>query len=83
MYKRYDLILIFITVIILGIIFAQENTYRSVSSTLKECYENKYLLEKDNRLPHTLNTLIAILQKIENTTTNINLQALTVGIMHR
>lgn len=68
--------------IILGI-FAQD-TYRNVASTLRECYENKYLLEKDNRLPHTLNTLIAILEKIENTKNlNMNLQSLTIGIMHR
>ncbi|XP_029678047.1 uncharacterized protein LOC115244498 [Formica exsecta] len=64
-------------------IFAQD-TYRNVASTLRECYENKYLLEKDNRLPHTLNTLIAILEKIENTENlNMDLQSLTIGIMHR
>ncbi|XP_050446645.1 uncharacterized protein LOC126849116 [Cataglyphis hispanica] len=64
-------------------IFAQD-AYRNVASTLRECYENKYLLEKDNRLPHTLNTLIAILEKIENTKNlNMDLQSLTVGIMHR
>jgi len=69
--------------IILGV-FAQENIYRNVASTLQECYENKYLLEKNNRLPHTLNTLIAILQKIENTENlRMDLRALTVGIMHR
>lgn len=64
-------------------IFAQD-TYRNVASTLRECYENRYLLEKDNRLPHTLNTLIAILEKIENTENlNMDLQSLTIGIMHR
>ncbi|KYN10547.1 hypothetical protein ALC57_17152 [Trachymyrmex cornetzi] len=65
-------------------ISAQENTFRSITSTLRECYENKYLLEKDNRLPHTLNTLIAILRKIENTENqNMDLRALTIAIMHR
>ncbi|XP_011864273.1 PREDICTED: uncharacterized protein LOC105560092 [Vollenhovia emeryi] len=66
-------------------VFAQETIYRSVSSSLKECYESKYLLEKDNRLPHTLNTLITILQKIEKTETQLNMElgALTIGIMHR
>ncbi|XP_070159046.1 uncharacterized protein [Polyergus mexicanus] len=64
-------------------IFAQD-TYRNVASTLRECYENRYLLEKDNRLPHTLNTLIAILEKIENKENlNMDLQSLTIGIMHR
>lgn len=69
--------------LIISGIFAQD-AYRNVASTLRECYENKYLLEKDNRLPHTLNTLIAILEKIENTKNlNMDLQSLTVGIMHR
>jgi len=68
--------------IILGI-FAQD-TYRNVAPTLRECYENRYLLEKDNRLPHTLNTLIAILEKIEKSENlNIDLRNLAVGIMHR
>lgn len=57
--------------------------YRNIASTVRECYENKYLLEKDNRLPHTLNTLIAIIQKLEDTQKGMDLRALTVGIMHR
>lgn len=68
--------------VILGV-FAQDNTYRNVASTLRECYESKYLLEKDNRLPHTLNTLIAILQKIESTENIRDLRTSTVEIMHR
>lgn len=66
-------------------VFAQENIYRSVASTLKECYENKYLLEKDNRVPHTLNRLIGILQKIEDSPElkMKDLRTLVVGIMHR
>ncbi|XP_012535365.2 uncharacterized protein LOC105836104 [Monomorium pharaonis] len=79
MIKLYFWIILFT----LGI-FAQETTYRNVPTTLRECYESKYLLEKDYRLPHTLNTLIAILQKIENAKNlNMDLRALTVGIMHR
>ncbi|XP_071627923.1 uncharacterized protein [Temnothorax longispinosus] len=78
MIRLYSWIILFT----LGV-FAQETIYRSVSSTLKECYENKYLLEKDNRLPHTLNTLIAILQKIEKSESSRDLRTLTVGIMHR
>ncbi|GAB1864343.1 N-acetylmuramoyl-L-alanine amidase [Camponotus japonicus] len=71
-----------ITLFIFGI-FAQD-TYRNVAPTLRECYENRYLLEKDNRLPHTLNTLIAILEKIEKSENlNIDLRNLAVGIMHR
>ncbi|XP_025994720.2 uncharacterized protein LOC105203338 [Solenopsis invicta] len=76
-------LLFWIILFILGV-FAQEIAYRNVPTTLRECYENKYLLEKDNRLPHTLNTLITILQKIENgTKDSMDLRTLTVKIMHR
>ncbi|KAL6254281.1 hypothetical protein P5V15_014896 [Pogonomyrmex californicus] len=78
MIRLYSWIILFT----LGIL-AQENIYRNVAPTLRECYENKYLLQKDNRLPHTLNTLIAIIQKIETIEYEMNLQSLTVGIMHR
>ncbi|KAL0102783.1 hypothetical protein PUN28_018225 [Cardiocondyla obscurior] len=68
-------------------VFAQikeDALYRSISSPLKECYENKYLLEKDNRLPHTLNTFIALLRKIEDVSNmTLDLRTLTVGILHR
>lgn len=63
---------------------AQENGYLRVASTLQECYENDYLLEKDNRLPHTLNTLIAIIEKIESIESlNLDVRSLAVSIMHR
>ncbi|XP_046823998.1 uncharacterized protein LOC124426394 [Vespa crabro] len=65
-------------------IYAQENAVRTLSPSLRECYENKYLLERDNRLPHTLNTFIAILQKIENSEgLNMDLRSLSVAILHR
>ncbi|KAL2728504.1 N-acetylmuramoyl-L-alanine amidase [Vespula squamosa] len=65
-------------------IHAQENAVRTLSPSLRECYENKYLLERDNRLPHTLNTFIAILRKIENSKgLNMDLRSLSVAILHR
>ncbi|EZA47608.1 hypothetical protein DMN91_012408 [Ooceraea biroi] len=79
MIRLYSCIILFS----LGV-FAQENAYLRVSSTLQECYENGYLLEKDNRLPHTLNTLIAIIEKIENVESlNLDARSLAVSIMHR
>ncbi|KAK1124898.1 hypothetical protein K0M31_006247 [Melipona bicolor] len=63
---------------------AQENAARNLSPSLRECYDNKYLLERDNRLPHTLNTFIAILRKIENTKgLNMDLRSLSVALLHR
>ncbi|CAL7941710.1 unnamed protein product [Xylocopa violacea] len=66
------------------VVHAQENAIRNLSPSLRECYENKYLLERDNRLPHTLNTFIAILRKIENTKgLNMDLRSLSVALLHR
>ncbi|EFN82874.1 hypothetical protein EAI_07318 [Harpegnathos saltator] len=80
MIKWYSWI-IFIT---LGVI-AQDISYKDIAPELRECYDNKYLYEKDNRLPHTLNTLIALIRKIENAEglLNMDLRTLTIGIMHR
>lgn len=65
-------------------IHAQENAVRTLPTSLRECYENKYLLERDNRLPHTLNTLIAIVRKIENSEgLNMDLRSLSVALLHR
>lgn len=62
----------------------QENALRNLPPSLRECYENKYLLERDNRLPHTLETFVAILRKIENTEgLNMDLRSLSVALLHR
>lgn len=63
---------------------AQENAHKNLLPFLRECYENKYLLERDNRLPYTLDTFIAILRKIENTEgLNMDLRSLSVALLHR
>nr|XP_034193342.1 uncharacterized protein LOC117610265 [Osmia lignaria] len=65
-------------------VYAQENALRNLPPSLRECYENKYLLERDNRLPHTLNTFLAILRKIEDTEgLNMDLRSLSVALLHR
>ncbi|XP_015437346.1 PREDICTED: uncharacterized protein LOC107192569, partial [Dufourea novaeangliae] len=65
-------------------IYGQENAVRNLSPSLRECYENKFLLQRDNRLPHTLNTFISILRKIENTEgLNMDLRTLSVALLHR
>ncbi|XP_076243989.1 uncharacterized protein LOC143185138 [Calliopsis andreniformis] len=65
-------------------VHGQENAVRNLSPSLRECYENKYLLQRDNRLPHTLNTFLAILRKIENTPgLNMDLRSLSVALLHR
>ncbi|XP_053983620.1 uncharacterized protein LOC128878955 isoform X1 [Hylaeus volcanicus] len=65
-------------------VHAQENAVHNLSPSLRECYVNKYLSQRDNRLPHTLNTFLAILRKIENTEgLNMDLRSLSVALLHR
>ncbi|XP_015587433.1 uncharacterized protein LOC107264077 [Cephus cinctus] len=76
----------FLYIVVIGVLAvnAQENAQRNVPSSLLECYNNTYLLEKDSRLPHNINTLIAILRKIENTAgLNMDLRGLSVALLHR
>ncbi|XP_033334881.2 uncharacterized protein LOC117225429 [Megalopta genalis] len=65
-------------------VWGQENAIRNLSPSLKECYDNKFLLQRNNRLPHTLNTFISILRKIENVEgLNMDLRTLSVALLHR
>lgn len=65
-------------------VWGQENAIRNLSPSLRECYENKFLLQRNNRLPHTLNTFVSILRKIENTEgLNMDLRSLSVALLHR
>lgn len=76
----YYLGILLITLSVCG----QENAMKNISPSLRECYENKFLLQKDNRLPHTLNTFISILRKIENTKGfNMDLRSLSIALLHR
>ncbi|XP_014480886.1 PREDICTED: uncharacterized protein LOC106747658 [Dinoponera quadriceps] len=77
MIKWYSWI-IFVT---LGV-SAQEILRRDVPPELQKCYDDKFLQEKDNRFPHTLNTLIALIRKIEDSN-DMDLRRLTIGIMHK
>lgn len=65
-------------------VHAQENAVRALPTSLLECYENNYLLQRENRLPHTMNTFIAILRKIENVDgLNMDLRSLSIALLHR
>nr|XP_012151284.1 PREDICTED: uncharacterized protein LOC100884048 isoform X3 [Megachile rotundata] len=76
-------LLCFFALIVLTV-HGQENAHRNLSPSLRECYENKYLLTRDNRLPHTFDTFVSILRKIENTEgLNMDLRSLSVALLHR
>ncbi|XP_017878386.1 uncharacterized protein LOC108623985 [Ceratina calcarata] len=73
----------FFLLIVLGV-YAQENADQILSPSLQECYKDKYLVQRDNRLPHTLNTFLSILRKIENVDgLNMDLRMLSVALLHR
>ncbi|XP_012278455.1 uncharacterized protein LOC105698628 isoform X2 [Orussus abietinus] len=79
MYKRLYLIVACILVI-----FARENASKKLPSVVVECYNDTYILNKDNRLPHTMQTLIALLRKIEDIEgLNMDSRTLSSVILHR
>ncbi|XP_031849271.2 uncharacterized protein LOC116434746 isoform X1 [Nomia melanderi] len=73
-----------IPILFLQGVWGQENAVRNLSPSLHECYDNKFILQRDNRLPHTINTFISILRKIENSEgLNMDLRSLSVALLHR
>uniref|UniRef100_A0A6M2DZA1 VWFA domain-containing protein n=1 Tax=Xenopsylla cheopis TaxID=163159 RepID=A0A6M2DZA1_XENCH len=69
---------------ILVITQAQENIQRRVPDSLLECYINPELLDRDNRLPTTLTTLIDLIRKVENyEQSRLSLRELTVELLYR
>lgn len=47
--------------------YAQENAQTRIPLSLAECYEDPFILNRDNRLPLTVNTLIELIRKVEDT----------------
>ncbi|XP_044765406.1 uncharacterized protein LOC123321735 [Coccinella septempunctata] len=62
----HNLVIIAITLSCGAISWAQQNAGSSVSPKLIKCYNDSSILEKDNRLPATMETLIALIRKIED-----------------
>lgn len=55
-----------------------------IMPSILECYNNSYLLTRDNRLPHNMITLIEIIRKIEESpgSTMRTLTALSQALLH-
>ncbi|XP_053686026.1 uncharacterized protein LOC128735569 [Sabethes cyaneus] len=63
---------------------SQENIMTRVAPGLLECYETPELFERDNRLPMTMNILIELIQKIEDSPQfTQDIRQLTIGLLHR
>lgn len=72
-----------LSLLIVGTI-AQENAQTRVPDSLAECYRDPLLLVRDNRLPMTINMLIELIRKVEDTPgLNQDIRTLAVSMIHR
>uniref|UniRef100_A0A1A9W7T5 N-acetylmuramoyl-L-alanine amidase n=1 Tax=Glossina brevipalpis TaxID=37001 RepID=A0A1A9W7T5_9MUSC len=63
---------------------AQENAQLQIPPSLVECYNDSYFLNRDNRLPANIETLINLIEKIENSYAfNQDMRQLAVSLLHR
>ncbi|XP_055536288.1 uncharacterized protein LOC129724976 [Wyeomyia smithii] len=64
--------------------YSQENIQTRVAPGLLECYEDPELFERDNRLPMTMNMLIELIQKVEDSPQfTQDIRQLSIGLLHR
>lgn len=62
---------------------AQENAQTRVAPSLEECYRIQGIFERDNRLPMTVNTLIELIRKVEDSMNSPNIQQVAISLVHR
>ncbi|XP_054740559.1 uncharacterized protein LOC129246063 [Anastrepha obliqua] len=63
---------------------AQENTMLQIPPSLVECYNTSYFMNRDNRLPATIDTLISLIEKVENTQSyTYTMRTLAVALLQR
>lgn len=67
---------------LITIVVSQENIQLQVSPSLVECYNSSYYMNRDNRLPSTIDTLIGLIEKIEKSYDQ-DMAQLTVSLLHR
>lgn len=62
----------------------QENAQTRIPNSLAECYENAEIYERDNRLPATINVLIDLIRKIEDSPNYTqDIRQVAVSLLHR
>ncbi|XP_034947105.1 uncharacterized protein [Chelonus insularis] len=78
------IITLFMITTILYYAESQENAQRTVASGLLECYNNTFIVTKDNLLPQNIHSFIDILRKVEDSPgMTMDLLQLTVALLHR
>ncbi|KAK9889516.1 hypothetical protein WA026_004798 [Henosepilachna vigintioctopunctata] len=66
---------------VVGFTCGQPNAGRSVAPKLIKCYNNSIIQNKNNRLPATMGTLIALIRKLEDNTPYANNRQLSAQIL--
>lgn len=62
----------------------QENAQLQIPPSLVECYNTSYYMNRDNRLPSNMETLITLIEKVENGYgVNMDMRLIAVGMLHR
>ena len=63
---------------------AQENAQLQIPPSLVECYNTSYFMNRANRLPANIETLITLIEKVENSYGfNQDMRQLAVSLIHR
>lgn len=80
MYKTFTIIL---TTVLMAVM-AQENAQTRLPRSLEDCYRVRDIYERDNRLPMTINTLIELVKKVEDTPgLNMDMREVALSLIHR
>ncbi|ALC42833.1 CG9380 [Drosophila busckii] len=73
--------------LLLGSVQAQENAQLQIPPSLIECYNTSYFMNRDNRLPANMDTLISLIEKVENSYTatgyTVDMRQIAVALLHR
>ncbi|XP_075169053.1 uncharacterized protein LOC142241195 isoform X1 [Haematobia irritans] len=63
---------------------AQENAQLQIPPSLVECYNTSFFMNRDNRLPYNLETLITLIEKVENSYGfDQDITQLSIALLHR
>ncbi|XP_034129609.1 uncharacterized protein LOC117584677 isoform X2 [Drosophila guanche] len=80
-------VLCLVLTLLMGVVQAQENAMLQIPPSLVECYNTSYFMNRDNRLPANMDTLISLIEKVENSYPTSGVQAdirtVAVSLLHR
>lgn len=74
--------------LLLGVAQAQENAMLQIPPSLVECYNTSFFMNRDNRLPANMDTLISLIEKVENSYVSSSgvqpdIRTVAVSLLHR